>query len=353
MKRIILTVLLMMAAASATHAENAVITRAIDGFVKPAYGDFAATTAKLSKSVDALCARPEEASLKAAQVSFVDGVKAWSRVETIRFGPVTEQNRLERILFWPDRKGIGLKQVQAALASEDADAIDPSKLAQKSVAMQGLGALEFVLFGTDAEKLATAEGAYRCKYGAAIAANLATMAGDISDGWQKPDGIAQQWANPGPDNPLYRNDTETMNELFDIVVQGLEMTRDVRINGFLGKEASQDKPKSAVFWRSGATIASIAGDLDGLGSLLKAADLKPVLGPDDSLLAQSVDAQFANAGMTLAKADGPVAELLADPAKRGLLDHARFITSTLSEVVGVRLSGVLGLTAGFSSLDGD
>ena len=94
---------------------------------------------------------------------------AWSYAEIIRFGPITEQNRLERMLFWPDRKGIGLKQVQATLAAKDATAADPAQLPAKSVAMQGLGALEFVLFGTGAEALATAGDPYRCRYGAAIA----------------------------------------------------------------------------------------------------------------------------------------------------------------------------------------
>ena len=35
--------------------------------------------------------------------------------------------------------------------------------------MQGFGALEFVLFGTGAETLATQRGDFRCRYGEAIA----------------------------------------------------------------------------------------------------------------------------------------------------------------------------------------
>ena len=85
------------------------------------------------------------------------------------------------MLFWPDRKGIGLKQVQAALAAKDPTAADAAQLAGKSVAMQGLGALEFVLFGTGAETLAGTGDAYRCAYGAAIAANLDGIAAELDD----------------------------------------------------------------------------------------------------------------------------------------------------------------------------
>jgi uncharacterized protein len=48
---------------------------------------------------------------------------------------VVEENRLERILFFPDRKGTGLKQVQATLAASDETATDVAALSGKSVAM--------------------------------------------------------------------------------------------------------------------------------------------------------------------------------------------------------------------------
>src|SRR5690606_38003231 len=212
--------------------ETDIVENAIDGFVRPGYDAFHQSTSMLFEAGKALCATPSQAALDAARDAFDDTVDAWSRVENIRFGPVTEENRLERILFWPDRKGIGLKQVQAAIATQDADAAEAASLAGKSVAMQGLGALEFVLYGTGSDDLSGAAGAYRCRYGLAIATNLDAMATAISDAWNAPDGIARQWAGPGPDNPLYRTDQEATTELFNVFVHGLEMIRDVRINGF-------------------------------------------------------------------------------------------------------------------------
>ena len=79
-------------------------------------------------------------------------------------------------LFWPDRKGIALRQVQAILAKQDATATDPATLKTKSVAVQGLGALEYVLFGTGAEALALPEGDFRCDYGNAITSAVSDVA---------------------------------------------------------------------------------------------------------------------------------------------------------------------------------
>ena len=167
---------------------------------------------------------------------------------------MTEENRLERILFWPDRKGIGLKQVQAALAGKDASAPPtPRTLAGKSVAMQGLGALEFVLFGTDSEALAEPGDPYRCAYGAAIAGNLDDDRRAMLDAAWAGSGWLCRGNGPirAATIALYRTDAEAVTELFDVFVHGLEMVRDVRLNGFLGETPASDKPKQALFWRSG------------------------------------------------------------------------------------------------------
>jgi predicted lipoprotein len=303
--------------------------------------------------MDALCAGQAPDRLAAAQNTFLTVVAAWSEAELIRFGPVTQENRLERILFWPDRKGTGLKQVQAALAEKDASAADPATLKDKSVAMQGLGALEFVLFGTGSEALNEPGDGYRCAYGRAVAANIDDMAAQVLAGWQDPAGIARQWSNPAPDNPLYRNDQEAMVELIGIVVHGLEMTRDVRIDGFLGKAPTDDKPKQAVLWRSGGTLISIRGNLLGLRKLFDASGLATLLSEEDAWIVQSITFEFTSWERILDVAAGPIQEALGDSNKRQALVVARLITSHLSELFGVTLAGELGISAGFSSLDGD
>ena len=327
------------------------VARAIDGFVRPGYARFDAAATHSAGQVAALCQSPSAENLAATRAGFVDLVSAWSKVETIRFGPVTEENRLERILFWPDRKSIGLKQVQAAIAAHDPTASDAASLKGKSVAMQGLGALEFVLFGTGSEELAAPGDPYRCAYGRAIASNIATMAGEIDAAWRAPDGIAAQWPNPGTNNPLYRNDDESLTELFNVVVHGLEMVRDVRINGFLGETPDKDRPRQAIFWRSGATGVSLKGNLDGLHDLFDTSGIATGLPADTAWIVDSVTFEFRTADAMLDGLD--VGAALMDAQARSRLVSVRLITSHLSELFGGNLSAALGLSAGFSSLDGD
>jgi predicted lipoprotein len=354
MKRIAYLLVILAAGFSfPALAREPVIDRSVEDFALPAYDAFRQATGALQQNMDALCSEPSDAALGAARAGFLKVVDTWSAAEIVRFGPVTEENRLERILFWPDRKGIGLKQVQAALAKKDPAAADPAQIAAKSVAMQGLGALEFVLHGTGAEGLAGRGQAYRCAYGKSIAQNLAGVAVALFEDWRAPNGIRETWANPGPDNPLYRTDQEALTELLNIFVHGLELVRDVRVNGFLGETAKADKPRQAIFWRSGATVAALRTNLRGMRSLFDAANLSERLSPSAKWIAQSIGFEFANADRALSGLDGPIANLLTDPAARKKLAYFKLVTSSLSELFGVRLSSNLGLTAGFSSLDGD
>jgi len=339
--------------ASAAVKASDIIQRAIDGFVRPAYAGLHEHAEALTKAMHKLCEAPSQGQLDAARAEFSATVYAWSSAEVIGFGPIKENNRLERMLYWPDRKSIGLKQVQAALSGKDPAAADPVQLAGKSVAMQGLGALEFVLFGDGADALTGKDEPHRCAYGAAIAGNVETMAGEVSAAWNKPDGFAALWANPGPQNPLYRDGNEAVTELVGVFINELEMVRDVRLKGFFGGKPDADKPKQAIYWRSQNTTNSLAGNLAGIDALFEVSKLGDALPPDARWMAESIHIQLVNGAAAAKSVQGPIDKALADPELREKLEHFALITSSLSTLVGTRLTAEFSLTAGFSSLDGD
>lgn len=346
----------LLAAALPTQAAvkaSDLIGRAIDGFVRPAYASLDDHAGTLTQAMRQLCNAPSQQNLDAARTEFSATVEAWSVAEIIAFGPIKENNRLERMLYWPDRKSIGLRQVQSTLVAKDPSADDPAQLAGKSVAMQGLGALEYVLFGDGAETLASKDDPYRCAYGAAVASNIQAIAGEVREAWSKPDGFASLWANPGPKNPLYRDGTEAVTELVGVFINELEMIRDVRLKGFLGAKPDADKPKQAIYWRSQNTLNSLAGNLSGIDKLFQASKLGGALPADARWMAESIHIQLTNGVATAKSVSGPIDKALADPALRDKLEHLALITSSLSTLIGTRMTAEFGLTAGFSSLDGD
>ncbi|MCF3640784.1 hypothetical protein LXM94_12480 [Rhizobium sp. TRM95111] len=330
-----------------------VLERAVDGFIRPGYRDLKTATAGLGNAMQALCVTPSDATLEAARNGFDAVVARWSHIEIVRVGPALEANRFERFLFYPDRKGTGLKQVQALLAKPDESATVAANLKGKSVAMQGLGALEFVLFGTGSETLVQDAAGFRCRYGAAVAGNLDVVAGELSAAWEQPDGVQSAWKHPGPDNPVYRDDGEAVAGLLGILVHGVEAVKDQRLRAFYPGPGERTRPKSAIYWRSANTFPSIAGNVEGIRDLWQAAGMAELLDEDARSLAGSIEFLERSIIRMARSIDSPVEQFVDTPDGQAKLDYLVLNTNDLLERLNRDYGGAVGLGAGFSFADGD
>ena len=330
-----------------------VMARAVDDFIRPGYRHFTERATAMQGSMQTLCGTPSSETLDGAHKAFGDVVEAWSRIEIVRVGPVIEGNRFERILFFPDRKGTGLKQVQAALAKPDPSVTSVETLKVKSVAMQGLGALEFVLFGTGSEILETSEGSYRCQYGTAIAANLERLGSELTAAWDAPDGVAAAWKTPGPDNPLYRDEAEAAKELLGVLVHAAETIRDQRIEQFYKGDPKKALPRQAIYWRSGNTFRSITANIEGLRDLLDTSGMVDLLAEDNRSVVSSTDFVARSLSRVSADIKPDVAAVFEDPAQIAKLDFLLLNSRDLILRLNNDLGGGIGLAAGFSFSDGD
>lgn len=347
---------LLMATVMPAMAEfslDDVMAAMADDVIRPAYGAFADTTAALQGAVQTLCSAPSKAAHDTANLAFADAVSAWSRAEMVREGPVMQDNRLERILFYPDRKGTGLKQVQAALAGQDTSVTDAVTLAGKSVAMQGFGALEYVLAGTDSELLDNPAGAFRCSYGQSIATNLHARAGELVSAWEEDGETDRLWNSHDASNPFFRSDREALNLVLGTLIHGLELVRDVRIGAFLDVKDGKDKPKSAIHWRSGNTMRVVTENLSALEAMFDKSGLDGALPDDQKFVADSIRFDFRVALEALREINKPIDVLLADKSAR---DKLVFVHATIGDLVkrfDQDFAIASGLAAGFSFADGD
>jgi predicted lipoprotein len=331
------------------------IRGAVDDFARPKFAAFAATTAKLRTDVAALCAAPGEATLAAAQQSFKDVVIAYSTIEFVRMGPLNVDERVERLLFWPDTKGIALKQVQAAIGTKDAAAARPETLQKKSVAMQGLGAVEFILFGTGSDDLKNDAGSYRCSYGAAAATLIDGVAEAMSREWSAaaPDGPVDAMLNPRSTSPDFRTELEVVNKLAAVLTLGTDTIRDQRLSPILSLSTGAPKPRLALFWRSGMTVPSIKANFAGLRDFFRAAGFEAALAGKSQWIADGVEFEVKSALEAAAEVSGPIDKAVADPAGLQGLKQMYVSTGSLDTLLGDNTGTALGLSVGFSSLDGD
>lgn len=335
--------------------------RALERHIRPGYDRFATTAADFSAAVTAFCEARKPAGRRRLDDAFGALVRAWGRIEHIRFGPITEDRRLERVLLWPDRRGLGQRQVERAIRKRDQSVLDSNQLAAKSVALQGLLAAELVLYGGDRAQLTSRseEGAFRCSYARAIAANLAQIGSELRAAWQKPEGFSHLWLTPGPDNPLFLEPRETTMALAKAFGEGLERVRDERIGGPIGFNPQRVRTP-AVLTRSRRTMTLITANVVGLQNLFNEGGIgdailatgmtHPSIG-----IAANVDLvrrELATArkevssvgrGPEIFQADSSVQRLIASGFP---LKNAAFQTAAL-------LSVTAGLTLGFNASDGD
>lgn len=326
--------------------------QALEMHIRPGYAALVASAQALAKALDGHCARR-----RVVDRAFDGLVTAWGRIEHIRFGPVTVDNRLERLFFWPDRRGLGARQVAATLRARDAAALDPVALAEKRVAIQGLGALETALFGVPPK--GAEDRAYRCAYAKAIATNITHLARAVLAEWTEPDRYARDWLNPGPANKHFLKPAETTLALAKALDNGLERVRDEWIAAPLGL-GPQRRRLTPVLSTSKRTLKFFEAGLDGLDRLYTTAGMQQAI----------VDTAKAHPGVTVplnAKLVRSEIESARNQLRRLVRQGKPFDADAMMQplvAVGyplknarMQLAALLGLTAGvsmgFNATDGD
>jgi hypothetical protein len=239
--------------------------QALERHILPGYARLVSAARSLDETMAAHCRARTPASRKTVEAAFDTLVTAWGRIEHITFGPIARHERLERIMFWPDRRGIGARQVANALSKRDPDVLDVARLAGKSVAMQGLPALDTLLFAKDDTTEPEAR-RHRCGFAAAIAANLANIARSVSEEWTGANGFSDIWLAPGPANAHFLKPSETTLALAKAFDKGLENVRDQRLAGPLGLTAQRRKIPAPLS-RSDRTMHLVVANIEGLREL--------------------------------------------------------------------------------------
>lgn len=330
---------------------------ALDTFILPRIHRLARAGADLSSAVGQVCAeKGDAAARKKAEEAFAETVRAWAGLDFIRFGPVAREHRLERIFFWPDPRGFAFRQTSALLAARKAELLEPGALASQSVAVQGLTALEILIFddktvlGTGTDEAAL----YRCALAGAIAANLKAVAAEIEAGWQGPDGYRMKMLAPGSDNPLYRDATETVREVAKAMAMGLDLARDRFIVPEL--TAVTAKPPRRVrlaFESAHLTGAYFESTVLALKELFDTMGLAAYVPADKPWMVEFVPNAWKSILADAKKLDALRATKRGSDAHLHALRKMRFDLSGLRQIIFKELAPNADIEMGINELDGD
>jgi predicted lipoprotein len=355
----LLVLLLPIAAHARTDAEwtafNLDLARQ---YIAPRFAALADAGGRLDTAAGSFCDTPTPATLTTLHAAFLDAAEAWAAVEHLRTGPASIGNRAERLYFWPERKNVTQRQLAALLRRPDVASLTPEALGGGSVAVQGLPALEMLLYGDEAEASLLAGDAARCAVVRAIAGNVAGIAGELATGWSAPDGFLATLAKPETANPFFASGAEAARRLFNDLLTLFRLVGDTKLQAPMGESLDRARPTLAEGWRSGRSLRMIAANLAsaramfgreggfGLRSLL-------IDGLDSREIDREIQNAFDAAELALAEVPEPLGEAVQTEEGRAAVSKLLHHWRRARDQVAQRFGPTVGIAVGFNALDGD
>jgi predicted lipoprotein len=311
----------------------------------------------LRETLGGLCEARDRAALDAARAGFAETLRQWARLQFLSFGPIAQHQRAARIEYWPDKRNVVGRQLNDVLGKQDPAALEPERFATTSVGVQGLPALERLLYEEDALSAVAKDApgaAYRCQLLAAIGDNLNHIAKDIVAGWTG--GYLQSVEQPDEEGEEFRSERDVAARILNDLLTSTIAIRDMKMLAALGDSIAKAKGQQAEFWRSGQSLAVLKANLEGLrelfgtdgglGHLLRKTDGGAKVA--DDFAAASDEALAALDRITL-----PLKDAVKDEAQRKEVEALAVQLVVLRDLLAGPVATTLNLPIGFNALDGD
>lgn len=320
-----------------------IATRFVASFAAPASQAFLAQAKNLTREATAACKTPGAAP-EALRQAFRDAAAAWGRLSLARFGPLSDNNRYDKIAFWPDPRGVIRRQTYQLAAQMPAEGDLVAWIGGQSAAVQGLPAFDLLAFGDERER--------NCRMAAAVAGNIERLATGVAAGFA--DAARLAMLTPKEDSPLYRTWADSLAHMFNAYTTQIQVLSGTIISGAIAATPNAEAKPTRLFLRHApATKAFLAGAADGIAEALAAMQLDPFLAGDPQGLREQARRSLQTANVAINGLPIDMTSALGTPAVWHQLSSAARGLEDFNKVVSGGYTAALGLKAGFNSLDGD
>ena len=322
---------------------------------------FAQSTQSFSESARTFCESPDNATYQTLRQHWVNSMSDWQAVQSINFGPIVEDNQSWRIQFWPDKKNLVGRKIKSLLNSQ-AD-ITPEILSEASVVIQGLSALEYLLFdgkGGTLDRYQQHPLAERQCSLLKSSANLSHRTAEkLFTEWQDKQFLDSFLAEVKPDEDKLNQKSSALTLVMESLLASLEVVINDKVGAPLGLKNSAKKPQPflAEAWRSQKSLDLVRAKLQSIRRLLVNGEL---LGITDYLIA--LDQQhIANKALThldraielLQEIQQPLVIAIRNETQIQILQEAHGELSQLMKLMKTDIPEALNIVLGFNDNDGD
>lgn len=355
MSRLLFYCLLVLLVACSPPPEQQLLEKTADTVILPLYQQYFSASVKLNKDAGAFCQSPGDKDLyQTLRKDWLESMMAWQGAQQIIFGPVQDDNQAWKIQFWPDKHNLIKKKIQVLLDSSDALTAD--RVAQASVVVQGLTALEYLLFDADAGQLQQYQRPRQCQLLMAVSANSERVAGFLYDQWRPEGGDYRAvFTTPGPDNDTFQDASAAISALVDALVSNLERAGNERLGGPLGYRNTKLRPQPYLSeaWRSQTSLKLLQANIAASSALYQPISGYLQSSPAHHALDQQIHQQFTLVLQHLQQFQQPLFIAVTEPEHQAPLAALYGDVSELVKLVKNELPPAVGVNLGFNSNDGD
>ena len=323
--------------------------------ILPAYQALQDNSATLKNQTGVFCSidTPSQDDLAGIQQAWRALNVSWQNINWVGVGPVMENNRVFRMHYWPGGSDyIASAMTDLLMMNEE---VTETFISKQRVGIQGLVALELLLFNRQNDLSSADDSAKRCQVLQAISANVATMSTNINQAWKSDGGNYLAHFNQGTGE--FSSKKDAVEELVTNWLEQIEGVKDEKMLKPLEKSSAEGELNSE-FPLSEASIASIKANLKTFKTIYLAGGGH---GFDDILITHLGQQNIATQMLTAIDASIASAEALDDSLVMLLkTEQGRVkVTETVASIRVIRnlltadFVQATDINIGFNSNDGD
>lgn len=324
------------------------------------YRALADATAGLRSAAAGFCKAPDSQGLRAVREAWDASMAAWMRVQPVRFGPIREDSRNYRMQFWPDPRDLVASQTRALIDGDGA--IDADRVTEGSVAVQGLPAVEYLLYPDIGEALPAFESEpRRCEALRATTAAVAVTAAELVRAWSPHGGGYATALTEYGEGTEFADAEAALAAVVGSLAETVQDMNASKLGWPLGTRSDgEPQPLRVESRRSGRSLANIRDNLAGIEALFTAggrggiaALLRTRHGEAGRALADETLAALARAQSLAGSLEAPFYEALQRDKNLEAYRELLAVTRELGDLLGERLPKLLNVPLGFNFNDGD
>ena len=262
------------------------------------YSDLQTKAVLLHNNTLALAVSTDETNLTACKQSWRDCRSAWEQSESFLFGPVSSENIDPRIDTWP----VNFADLDSILASSAV--FSTGYIDSLDDALKGFHPVEYLLFGVNGNKTASAFTPRELDYLNALTQNLQTLTSDLAAYWDNSvqGNYFTTFVSAGSGSTIYSTKRSAYEELVNAMIGICDEVANGKMNEpFLAQDPSLEESPFAFNSITDFTnnirgvknvyLGTYSTDGKGIEDLVRAHNLSL-----DGLVKQKMDAAIATLG---------------------------------------------------------